>query len=75
LIHAFFTKRLGENKPGELQNELNLTSNIHFSNQMHCDKTIERLIEIGSNNKNLSFAIKPAIKGDKYQLKEKMLAI
>ncbi len=39
-IHAFFTKRLERNEPKELQNGLNLSSNIHFLNQIHNDKII-----------------------------------
>ncbi len=39
--HAFFTKRSNKNEPIELQNELNLTSKIHYSNQIHSDKVIQ----------------------------------
>ena len=31
--HAFFTKRPQNNQPLELQNQLNLTSNIHYLKQ------------------------------------------
>ena len=39
--HAFFTKRLNNNKPIELQNKLNLFSNIHYAQQVHSDKVIQ----------------------------------
>ena len=39
--HAFFTKRLTNNKPIELQNQLNLFSNIHYAQQVHSDKVIQ----------------------------------
>jgi len=39
--HAFFTKRYKNNKPKELQKELNLTSNIHCINQIHSAKVIQ----------------------------------
>ena len=40
-IHAFFTKRLEKNQPSEIQNELNLTSNIHYLNQLHSNKVFQ----------------------------------
>ena len=40
-IHAFFTKGYRKNEPSELQNELNLNSNIHFSKQVHSNKVIQ----------------------------------
>ena len=40
-IHAFFTKRSNNNEPIELQNQLNLTSNIHYSKQVHSNKVIQ----------------------------------
>ena len=39
-LHAFFTKR-SNNKPIELQNELNLFSNIHYAQQIHSDNVIQ----------------------------------
>ena len=39
--HAFFTKRYIANKPLELQNELNLNSNIHYLKQTHSNKVIQ----------------------------------
>ena len=41
LKHAFFTKRSKKNEPIELQNQLNLTSNIHYSKQIHSNKVIQ----------------------------------
>ena len=133
--HAFFTKRFNNNEPIELQNKLNLNSNIHYLKQIHSDKviqvsntlnikanvgdslitkerhqslwiytadcvpiliadikrrniaachsglnglkkqiiskTLKKLEDIGSNKNNLIFAVGPAIKGDKYQVKKK----
>jgi len=40
-IHAFFTKRSKNNKPIELQKQLNLVSNIHYAKQVHSDKIIQ----------------------------------
>jgi len=40
-IHAFFTKRSNNNEPIELQNRLNLFSNIHYAQQVHSDKVIQ----------------------------------
>jgi len=40
-IHAFFTKRYKKNEPRELENELNLTSNIHYLKQVHSNKIIQ----------------------------------
>ncbi len=40
-IHAFFTKRSKKNEPRELQNQLNLFSNIHYAQQVHSDKVIK----------------------------------
>ena len=40
-IHAFFTKRSKNNEPIELQNQLNLLSNIHYAKQVHSDKVIQ----------------------------------
>ncbi len=40
-IHAFFTKRSKNNNPKELQNQLNLTSNIHYLKQVHSNKIIQ----------------------------------
>ena len=39
--HAFFTKRSNKNKPIDLQSQLNLNSNIHYSKQIHSDKVIQ----------------------------------
>jgi len=39
--HAFFTKRSNNNDPIELQNQLNLTSNIHYAQQVHSNKVIQ----------------------------------
>tara|TARA_Y100001968_G_C19253315_1_gene665547 strand:- start:91 stop:858 length:768 start_codon:yes stop_codon:yes gene_type:complete len=39
--HAFFTKRSNKKEPIELQNQLNLTSNIHYLKQIHSDKVIQ----------------------------------
>jgi len=39
--HAFFTKRSNKNEPIELQNQLNLTSNIHYLKQIHSNKVIQ----------------------------------
>ncbi len=39
--HAFFTKRSKKNEPIDLQNELNLTSNIHYLEQVHSNKVIQ----------------------------------
>ena len=39
--HAFFTKRLNNNEPIELQKKLNLFSNIHYAQQVHSDKVIQ----------------------------------
>ena len=39
--HAFFTKRSNKNEPIELQNQLNLFSNIHYAQQVHSNKVIE----------------------------------
>tara|TARA_B100001250_G_scaffold224415_1_gene192456 strand:+ start:1417 stop:2175 length:759 start_codon:yes stop_codon:yes gene_type:complete len=39
--HAFFTKKLRNNKPIELQNGLDIASNIHSLNQIHSDKVIQ----------------------------------
>ena len=39
--HAFFTKRYKKNDPIELQDELNLTSNIHYLKQIHGNKVIQ----------------------------------
>jgi YfiH family protein len=40
-IHAFFTKRPDKNEPKELQNQLNLFSNIHYARQVHGNKVIQ----------------------------------
>ena len=40
-IHAFFTKRHERNQPNELQNELNLASNINYLKQVHSNKIIK----------------------------------
>ena len=40
-FHGFFTKRNEQNEPIELQSELNLTSNIHYLNQVHSNKVIQ----------------------------------
>ncbi|MBW3041555.1 peptidoglycan editing factor PgeF [Prochlorococcus marinus] len=40
-INAFFTKRHKKNKPGELQNELNLVSNINYLKQVHSNKILQ----------------------------------
>ena len=40
-IHAFFTKRSNNNKPIELQKQLNLSSNIHYAQQVHSAKIIQ----------------------------------
>lgn len=40
-IHAFFTKRYKNNEPMELQNQLNLFSNIHYAEQVHSNKVIQ----------------------------------
>ena len=39
--HAFFTKRFDKNQPIELQTELNQTSNIHYSEQVHSNTVIQ----------------------------------
>ncbi len=39
--HAFFTKRSKNNEPIELQNQLNLFSNINYAQQVHDDKVIQ----------------------------------
>ena len=39
--HAFFTKISKKNKPMEIQNELNLTSNIHYLRQVNSNKVIQ----------------------------------
>tara|TARA_Y100001968_G_scaffold320613_1_gene353812 strand:+ start:1134 stop:1892 length:759 start_codon:yes stop_codon:yes gene_type:complete len=39
--HAFFTKRQTKNEPMKLQDELNLTSNIHYLRQTHSNKIIQ----------------------------------
>ena len=38
--HAFFTKKYTKNQPIELQNELNLKSNIHHLKQINSSKII-----------------------------------
>ncbi len=40
-IHAFFTKRSNKNKPVDLQNQLNVSSNINYAKQIHSDKVIQ----------------------------------
>jgi len=40
-IHAFFTKKANNNEPIELQNKLNLTSNINYLKQINSDKIIQ----------------------------------
>ena len=40
-IHAFFTKRSKNNEPIELQNQLNLFSNIHYVKQVHSEKVLQ----------------------------------
>ena len=40
-IHAFFTKRSKNNEPIELQKRLNLSSNIHYAQQIHSNKVIQ----------------------------------
>ena len=40
-VNAFFTKRSNNNDPIELQNQLNLFSNIHYAKQVHSDKIIQ----------------------------------
>ncbi len=40
-FHAFFVKRFKKNEPIELQNQLDITSNIHFSKQVHGNKVIK----------------------------------
>ncbi len=47
-IHAFFTKSKN-NKPIELQNQLNLFSNIHYAKQVHSEK----VIQVNNNTLNL----------------------
>jgi len=59
--HAFFTKRCHKNEPIELQNQLNLTSNIHHLKQIHSDRVIQ------VNNK---LSLKPKI-ADSLITKEK----
>ena len=50
-IHAFFTKRSNHNEPAELQNQLNLFSNIHYAKQVHSDKVIQVNNTLNSNSK------------------------
>ena len=38
--HAFFTKKYNKNEPIELQNQLNLKSNIHLLKQVNSNKII-----------------------------------
>ena len=40
-IHAFFTKISNNYEPRELQGKLNLSSNIHYTKQVHSDKVIQ----------------------------------
>ena len=40
-IHAFFTKVSNNYEPKELQIKLNLSSNIHYTKQVHSDKVIQ----------------------------------
>ena len=40
-MHAFFTKKDENNEPQKLQDELSLTSNIHFLHQIHGNKVIQ----------------------------------
>ena len=61
-IHAFFTKKSKNNKPIELQNQLNLFSNIHYAKQVHSEKVLQ------VNNNTLNF--KPEI-ADSLTTKEK----
>ena len=49
LIHAFFTKKSKNNKPIELQNQLNLFSTIHYAKQVHSEK----VIQVNNNTLNL----------------------
>ena len=49
MIHAFFTKKSKNNKPIELQNQLNLFSNIHYTKQAHSEK----VIQVNNNTLNL----------------------
>ena len=39
--HAFFTKSPDNDEPFELQNKLNLVSNIHYAKQVHSDKVFQ----------------------------------
>ena len=48
-IHAFFTKKSNNNEPIELQNQLNLFSNIHYAKQVHSEK----VIQVNNNKLNL----------------------
>lgn len=50
-IHAFFTKRSKNNEPKELQNQLNLFSNIHSACQVHRDKVIQVNNKLNFNSK------------------------
>ena len=52
-IHAFFTKKSKNNKPIELQNQLNLFSNIHYAKQVHSEK----VIQVNNNTLNLKTEI------------------
>ena len=49
--HAFFTRRSLKNEPKELQNQLNLNSNIHYLKQIHSDKIIQVNNNFNSKNK------------------------
>ena len=50
-IHAFFTKRSNNNDPIELQNQLNIFSNIHYAKQLHSDKVIQVNNKLNSKSK------------------------
>jgi len=61
--HAFFTKRSNKNEPIELQNQLNLTSNIHYLKQIHSNKVL-----LVNNTLNLKSKIADSlITRDKHQ--------
>ena len=49
--HAFFTKRIKNNSPKNLQNEINLSSNIHFLNQIHSNEVLQVSDELNTDPK------------------------
>ena len=56
--HAFLTKRSYKNVPIELQNQLNLTSNIHYLKQIHSNKLINVYSKLNSKPKVADSLIK-----------------